>query len=424
VTDSGDGATADGGERGERAVGDGPRGERAAGGTAGRTTWLLVVLGFVVVEAAGFGMRGAVLPDLGVEFGASPELQGLVPPAGTVGFVVVLLAVGVVAGRLDLRATMVVGAVALAVAYLGLAVAPTMLAFLALMFVRGSVTGVFRGVDRPVLGHLFPDRRGRVFNLYDLAWAGGASLGPVALVVASWLGDWRYAYVGLGLALVPVAVAAVRVDLPVSAGVERPFEPRDLPRTLKNPQVAGAAVAMLCVGGLEGGIYTWLPTYAEAHLSPDLATLSVSAFTLSYIPARAVYGAVVERVGYVRMLAVLAIVAVPTAYLTFAALSGPALLVGVVALGVLWAGMFPTLIAFAVSAAPEHSGPISALTSSAAYAGIAVVPAGMGVVVGSSGVAAAMGGLVAVVAVTALVLVGTWVVGRHDAVTAAARPES
>jgi MFS family permease len=377
-------------------------------GGADHRLWLAVIFAYVVIEAAGFGMRGAVLPHLETAFGVGPALLGLVAPAGTVGFVVVLLAVGAVSGRLDLRRTLVVGAAALGVGYLALGVAPTFVAFLAAMAVRGSLTGVFRGVDRPVLGHLFPDRRGRVFNLYDLVWAGGAALGPVVLLAAVRLGDWRYAYLVLGLALLPVVVAVARADRPLSAGVEQPLSLSDARTVLRRPRVAGATAAMVCVGGLEGGVYTWLPTFAATQIPPSLAGLSVSAFTLAYVPGRALWGSLAERTGYLRLVAGLAVAAGPTLYVTFGVLSGPAVLGGIVALGLLWAGMFPTLLAYAVDTAPAYSGPVAALTAAGAYTGIAVVPALMGVVVGTGGAAAAMRTLVIPVGAAIAVLTATW----------------
>jgi MFS family permease len=373
-----------------------------------RRLWLALIFAYVVIEAAGFGMRGAVLPHLESEFGVGPALLGLVAPAGTVGFVVVLLAVGAVSGRLDLRRTMFVGAAALGVGYLALGVAPTFVAFLAAMAVRGSLTGVFRGVDRPVLGHLFPDRRGRVFNVYDLVWAGGAALGPVVLLAAVRLGDWRYAYAALGLALVPVGATLARLDLPLGAGVEEPLSLSEARTVLRRPRVAGATAAMVCVGGLEGGVYTWLPTFAATHVPASLAGLSVSAFTLAYVPGRALWGGLAERTGYLRLVASLAVAAGPTLYVTFGVLSGPAVLAGIVALGLLWAGMFPTLLAYAVDTAPAYSGPVAALAAAGAYTGIAVVPALMGVVVGTGGAAAAMRTLVVPVGVAIVVLAATW----------------
>jgi fucose permease len=247
-----------------------------------------------------------------------------------------------------------------------------------------------------------------VFNLYDLVWAGGAALGPVVLLAAVRLGDWRYAYLVLGLALLPVVVAVARADRPLSAGVEQPLSLSDARTVLRRPRVAGATAAMVCVGGLEGGVYTWLPTFAATQIPPSLAGLSVSAFTLAYVPGRALWGSLAERTGYLRLVAGLAVAAGPTLYVTFGVLSGPAVLGGIVALGLLWAGMFPTLLAYAVDTAPAYSGPVAALTAAGAYTGIAVVPALMGVVVGTGGAAAAMRTLVIPVGAAIAVLTATW----------------
>ena len=227
-----------------------------------RRLWLAVIAWFVAVDGLGFQLRGALLPELEREFAVSQSLLGLVAPAGTFGFLVVLLVLGGVAGRIDLRKTMLVGVVTVGLAIAAIGVAPTFGVFLLALLVRGILTGLVRGVDRPVLSHLYPDARGRVFNLYDLAWAAGASAGPVLAIAAVSFGNWRVAYGLLAASLVPVAFVVARLDLDDIDGSERPLRRDELATLLRRPEVLGAAAVMTLSGGIEGGLFTWLPYYA------------------------------------------------------------------------------------------------------------------------------------------------------------------
>ncbi|MFB6295277.1 MAG: sugar MFS transporter, partial [Halobacteriales archaeon] len=361
-----------------------------------RRSWLIALCGFVAIEGVGFQMRGALIPELRAEFGVSEALLGLVAPAGTVGFVLVILLVGVFAGRIDFRRTMLAGAGIVAACMFLLGLSPTYLVFLGALFLRGTSTALVRGPDRVVLGHLFPDLRGRVFNIYAMAWAIGATLGPVFVVVALALGNWRFAYLALAAGLVPVVVAVYRLDLDV-AGEERALTMDGLGTVLREPRVVGPAVALIFSGGLEGGLFTWLPTYAGESLPQATASLTLSTLIVGYIPGRLLYGAYAERVGYLRLVTLSATGAVPLVYL-LTVVEGVWLFPVVGTLGLVISGVFPTLAAAAIDAVPDYSGPVNALTIATSYAGLSVVPAVMGVVAARAGIGVAMGLLVGVAA--------------------------
>jgi len=369
---------------------------------------LIVFCGFVAVEGVGLQMRGALIPELRSEFGISDALLGLVAPAGTVGFVLVVLLVGIFAGRIDFRRTVLAGTAVVAACMLLLGLSPAYLVFLGALFLRGTATALVRGPDRVVLGHLFPDLRGRVFNLYAMAWAVGATLGPVFVVAALALGNWRFAYLALAAGLVPVVVAVYRLDLDV-AGEERALTLDGLRTVLREPRVVGPAVVLLFSGGLEGGLFTWLPTYAGESLPQATASLTLSTLIVGYVPGRLLYGAYAERVGYLRLVTVSVGLAIPILSL-LTVVEGVWLFPTVGLLGLVISGVFPTLAAAAIDAVPDYSGPINALTIATSYTGISVVPAVMGVVASRAGIGAAMGTLVGVAGGALVVLVVTVVV--------------
>ena len=264
------------------------------------------------------------------------------------------------------------------------------------------------------MSHLFPDRRGRVFNLYDLAWALGAICGPALVVATLALGSWRIAYVLLAIAFLPVLILLRRADLDLPARAERPLRLADVWEIARRPQVAGTGLALTLSGGLEGSLFTWLPFYASRTLPESLASLTLSLLLVGYVLGRSVYSTVADRVPSLPLVAALAVSAIPTLYLV-TMLDGWGLFAAVLALGVLVSGLFPTLAAYAVDSAPAYSGPVNALTAGASYSGTAVLPVLLGIAADAYGIAPAMRLLLAPLVLFVLLLLATKVAaGRAD----------
>ncbi len=120
---------------------------------------------------------------------------------------------------------------------------------------------MFRAIDRPLLSHLYPERIGRVFALYALAWAVGAVSGPVIASAVVLVGDWQATYVLLGLSILPIVAAVWALESP-SEWDERRLERETLVRLLSKPGIPGTMVGLAIVGGIEGTLFTWLPYYA------------------------------------------------------------------------------------------------------------------------------------------------------------------
>jgi fucose permease len=377
-----------------------------AGGARGnRLWWTIALFLFVGVDGVGFQMRGALLPSLEASFQVTPGLLGLVATAGTAGFVAAVLTTGAVAGRVDVRKAMLASTALVGASVFAMGFAPAFVAYLGALLVRGVATGPFRTLDRAALSHLYPGDRAKVFNRYALVWAVGATLGPVLVSGAVALGNWRYAYLGLAFAFLPVLGLLWRLDLPDSVEAEEPLTLSDVRSVLRRPAVAGMCVAVVLTGGIEGSLFTWLPYFAARRLDEGTASLVLSAFLLAYVPARLFYSVVVDRVRSIDLVLALGILSLPALYATVYVASGRWLFVAVFALGFLISGIFPTLSAFAVDAAPEFSGPVNALATSASYGGIATVPALVGLYADWYGIRAGLGllllGLVAFVGVAA-----------------------
>jgi fucose permease len=369
-----------------------------------RRRWTLAVFGYVALEGAGLQMRGAVVPVLREAFRVPAWQLGLVAPAGTLGFVLLVAVVGAVAGRVGTHRLFLVGIVGTGVGLLAMGFAPTFGFFLAALLGRGVFSGIGRGSDRPLLSHLYPEARGRLFSYYDMAWAVGATLGPLAVAAALRLGDWRLAFYALGAAFLPVAVLVRSLPTP-DVGGDRPLDLAALGRIGRRPEVLAMAAGILLTTGVEGGLFTWLTTYAGGRFPDPLATASLSVLLVAYVPGRFVAGRLAEPVGYLRLSLALAAFCLAAVAYTFFLAAGIGLVVGLFAVGLTLSGLYPTLLAHATEAVPEHSAPLNAIGLVAAAVGIAGVPVLMGLVVDGAGIVPAMRLLIVPLVAMVLVLV-------------------
>ncbi|SNZ17293.1 Predicted arabinose efflux permease, MFS family [Natronoarchaeum philippinense] len=378
-----------------------------------RRTWTLTIFLFVVGDAVATQTRGPLLRSFQSSFGVSEALLGLVAPAGTIGFVVAILGVGFVTGRIDLRWTLLAGALATGLALFAMSVAPIYVLFLIALVGQGAAAGAFRGGDRPILSHLFPARRGRVFSLYALAWAIGAVAGPLAVTAVLAVADWRVTYALLGLWFLPLVAVLWRLDLPESASNERTLSLSELRRLLGRPSIFGATSAMTLIGAIEGIVFTWLPYYASTLIARDLANALLSVYLLAYIPGRMANTWLIDRTRYLPLALALTVLSIPTLAVAFAGISGPALFAAVFVAGLCVSGLFPTVLSYGVDAEPEYSGPINALTTGGTYLGIALAPPIVGWLAERAGVQTAMYLTVALTVGLLVVTAATWAVAGH-----------
>lgn len=384
-----------------------------------RRWWTLAIFGFIALEGAALQMRGAIIPILRDNFGTSQWQLGLVAPAGTVGFLIFVAAVGAVAGRYDTRLLLLLGIAGAGVGVLAMGLVPSFGFFLVALVLRGSFRGIGRGSDRPLLSHLYPHRRGQLFGYYDMMWAVGATLGPLAVTAALWAGNWRFAYYALGASFLPVVALMWYLPRPSVDGGDDPLTVAGLRRISRKPAVLVMAACILFSTGVEGGLFTWLTTYTQGRLPGSLVTVSLSVLLVAYIPGRFVAGSLAERFGYVPLTFGLGSICLLSAVYTFVLASGVTVLVGVFGIGLSLSGLYPTLLAYATESTPEHSAPVNAIALVVSSCGIAGVPAAMGFVIDGVGVVRAMRllfvPLVGLLVVTAIAWVRIGTVDRTDA---------
>lgn len=372
-----------------------------------RRLWTAALFLFVVGDGITTQVRGALLPSIKESFTVSDSLLGFVAPAGTIGYLVAAVAVGFAANRIDTRRFLLLGAGGTAVFLVLLSQVPTYALLLVALLGQGVTIGVFRGLDRPLLGTLYPEERGRFFNLYALTWAVGAVAGPLFVNQVLATSDWQVTFLVLALVFLPSVLLLTQLDLPDEFDSGQSFSLAELRELLRNPAVLGMALALLFSGGIEGSFFTWLPTYAGEFFPRSTANLALSILLLAYIPGRFVYSRLANRVRPLVLVLTLALVSIPVLAYVFFLSEGYGMLAGFFVVGFCISGFFPTLSAFGIDSVPAHSGPVNAIAISANFLGLSVLPVVVGFVSDYGTIETAMGLLVVPMGALVLVLVAS-----------------
>jgi len=383
-----------------------------------RTYWLLAICVFLGLGGAMLQARGALIPTFETEFGVSKGQLGLITPVGTLGFVTAMVWLGPASGRIDLRRFLLGGAVLTGIALVGIAAAPTFVVLLAMVGVRMFGFGIFRALDRPTVSHLFPESRARLFTVEELAWAVGATLGPILVAAVLLQFSWRVTYLTLAALTVPVIALIWRLDAPAGTVAEDSFGLADVRAVLGHPSVYGMVLALILSGGIESAFFTWLPSYAGETFSGGVASLTLSIYLVAYVPGRLVFSRLSERYRFSDLLIAVALALTALLYAAFVLAEGLGLLVLIFVAGLLVSGLYPTLISMGVESNPTFTGPVNAIANVATQVGFFTVPAVIGVLADATSIQVAMRVpivLAALLAVTLLSLRARAIAGGRSA---------
>ncbi|MBS3793261.1 hypothetical protein KGY77_11540 [Candidatus Bipolaricaulota bacterium] len=131
-----------------------------------RSSWSLIIFVFAFLGEAVLQLRGALLPNFQNTFGVSESLLRLVAPMGTLGFILTVPAARLAAGHLPVKNFLLAGAIITTVGIFLMGLSPVYPALLLFLVLRGLGSGLFRGLDRPLLNHLYLGQFGRIYTLH------------------------------------------------------------------------------------------------------------------------------------------------------------------------------------------------------------------------------------------------------------------
>ena len=352
--------------------------------------WTVSALLYLGLGAVVMQMRGAMLPNFQAEFGVSESLLGLVSPAGTLGFTVVALTTGMIAGRVNIRKYIQAGALLTALTTFIIGISPAYSLLLVAILLRGMAGGLPGGLTRPILSHLYPEDRGRIFNIYEAVWAFGAACGPLVATLVLQFSSWRAGYYLLGFSFIPVFFLMLKSsNFPAEIQEEHLTYSR-FREIIRNPVIVSVGVVLFLNVGVEGGFFTWLPYYLSRTLPHSVANFALTGFIGAYVPGRILNSFFIKKFSLTSLLLVASSIVTVLITIAFFFTGGYEQIFVIVGIGFFISTIFPNLFALATKSYPQHSGPVNGLMMTFDPLGLSIIPAIMGVVADKFGIAVSM----------------------------------
>lgn len=266
-----------------------------------RDLLVLSIFLFGGLGAVAMQVKGAVLVNIQDTFLVSKSILGLVAPAGTIGFIFSVLTIGMMAGRINIKKFLLIGAGLSFLSLMLVSSSPFFSLLLGFLVIAGVSSGFLTALGTPILSHMYSERRGWIFNRYGMVWAIGAASGPLFATLILGFGSWRLAYFLLGLGFVLVFLLLWKIRLPSSIEREQALSLKGLRSLGKHPAVFGMALAIAVNAGVEGGFFIWLAYYMNQFFSQSFANLILAGYLMAYIPGRFIYSHLSEKTGYVNL---------------------------------------------------------------------------------------------------------------------------
>ena len=340
----------------------------------------------IVVTAAAYAVFGllygvwaVLLTDLAHELGLSEGPLGLALTAGFVGSLPVMVAGGHLADRFGSRTVAIVAGGLLAVSFASVAIAGSFVALVVILFVFFAASGAYDvGINAAAMELERASGR-RVLAAFHAAFSGGGMVGALAagLLLATGAIPFRLAYLGVGIALLLVVLAWIRVAAP---SVPRASEASGLPAPTASPYRDRLLLLLASMTALaffaEGAMETWTGIYLRGSLDlpPLTGAVGVAVFHAAMLVGRTVAAVLGGRVGSIvalRGAGLLAAAAMAVALAT----EVPLLVIGgflLVGLGL--SAIAPLTFSLAGRARPEDAGRASSVITTLGYAGFLFGP--------------------------------------------------
>ncbi len=308
-----------------------------------------------LVAYIALGLRVSVLgvawPSIRDAFGLSQSDLGVVLFASGIGFMATGFLLGRVLARIGVGRLLMLGAALLTVTTVGLALAPSYLAFLGVSFVAGiSTCAIDASINFFATRHFSETEMNRLHGCFGI----GAVVGPVAFGLLIGAGaSWRTGY--LLIALVLVGLTALFV-------VTRQLWETAAPRTAESESLAGAKpvtagqvlsmpimwvclLLFLCIAGIEQTSGQWAYSVIQEGMgkSDQIASLWSGIFWGGMAFGRLTLGGVAVRVGTVRWIQG-GVVGAALGGLVYALAPYPVAPMGLLIIGLSMATVFPLMM--------------------------------------------------------------------------------
>jgi MFS family permease len=369
-----------------------------------RARWAVSVV-FAVCGAA-FATWLARVPAVQAQLGLSTGQLAIGLFGLAAGSVLALLGAGALITRIGSRAAVLLGAAVLCAGLPLVAFAPDLPLFVAALAVLGIGNSV---LDVSMNAHAarVEDGYGRpIFAGFHAFWnIGGLAGSGVDALLAAWHVPVRVHFTCAAVVLLALALWAATTRFltgPDRGQGERAF-------TLPSRALLPLGVIAFCGFVAEGAVNSWSAVYLTdvTAAQPAVASLGYFAFSTTMIAVRLVADRIVRRIGTVRFIRVVALVAVFGFAIVLLAPVPAVAIAGFAVVGLGVAGIVPITWSVASRRQPDAPGQAVAAVAACGYVGFLVEPALIGALASAVGLQWALSSAVAVTASVCLLAPAT-----------------
>jgi fucose permease len=353
-------------------------------------TWICYAV--MAIFAMTLTVTSPLLPAIAASFSLSMAESGIIFTASFAGFVVFILAGGVLADRWGKKRVLSATLVGFALALLLMPLAPTFAAACAITFFIGGFGGILESQVGALVAALNPDRASYYLNLSQVFFGIGALIGPTStgLLLASGA-NWRLCYLILGLLALALAGIFIAIRAPTLSATDR-ISWGAFKALVVDRRFLIICLCILMYTGAEVGGWGWMSTFLTQSMSFSVveASIAVSVFWLAMTAGRFLCGLLTLRFELRTIIIALAgLSAVVTALsgVTSGKLAAWAI---IVALGLTYSSQWPLIVAYGSARYTNSSGSVFALLVGSGGLGTTIVPYLMGVIGQQASVRAAM----------------------------------
>ncbi len=250
--------------------------------------WIVLYASFVIGLYE--NLLGIVTPHLQAQLALDYNQVGLIMSLMTLGALIGGLLGGDIAKRFEQRNLLIFYG-SLMLFFLSLLVSTSLYVLLLIAFTgMGMLSAAFFTIGHTLLAHISHDEeyRSRYLSLADVGFSSGALLGPLwANLSYQWQVNWQTPYslsmilvFLLLLAFLPKQIyQAAKSDSYIDDSTEA-ISMSDYLEVIRQPSIALALLACLCVGFVEWGQSFWLTSYVHKGLALDESAAHISVFIL------------------------------------------------------------------------------------------------------------------------------------------------
>ncbi len=350
-----------------------------------RRLMLTQYLGFITIGFAA-SITGPLVLAIRADLRLNYSQAGLVLSGLFIGVLITVLLGGTWADRFGKKRYLLAGGVFMCAGLFGCMLAASYPWLLGLTIITGIGFGTYEIGMNALCADISGANKGAAMNLLHLFFGIGAVIAPVLATISLKLtGSWRPAF-GI-IAIFPVIVSFLIYSLDLPGPVRNVEIKKGHP--YRNWFIWLCGLTVFIYIGIESTFFGWLPAYWTSLSSAASipASLTTGIFWLALTLGRLVSSRIADRIGISRFIIIITGLGLVLAIIWWFLPDGVFATVSVVFLiGIIIAGIFPTVMASATSRYPDRTAEISGFITFFPAAGGFLLPAGFGRVADKMGV--------------------------------------